>query len=156
MKALAFARRNRWAISFADLALLLLGFFVLLQASSSRKEEIVGEIAREFGAQGFASDVLSAKALFQPGEAMLSEAGKAQISAIAAKHRTGTIELHSIGQDRGADRYDRWDLAAARVGALARALAGEGVDPRRIVIRGLDQSQGGDAGQRFTLRYRAG
>lgn len=27
------ARRNRWAVSFADLLLLLLAFFVLLQAS---------------------------------------------------------------------------------------------------------------------------
>lgn len=156
MKALAFARRNRWAISFADLALLLLGFFVLLQANSGRQQEIVGEIAREFGARGLSSDVLAADALFQPGEALLSDAGKASIFAITAQHRRGrgVIEIHSVGQDRTTRRFDSWDLSAARLGALARELSAQGVDPRRIVIRGLDQGQSGKPGQRFTLRYR--
>ncbi|MCC4232840.1 hypothetical protein LL253_09065 [Sphingobium soli] len=36
-RPLPLVRRNRWAISFADLLLLLLAFFVLLQASGSRR-----------------------------------------------------------------------------------------------------------------------
>ena len=35
------ARRNRWAVSFADLLMLLLGFFVLLQATGSQRRDLL-------------------------------------------------------------------------------------------------------------------
>lgn len=148
-------RRGRWAISFADLCLLLLGFFVLLQANSSRQREVMNEIARQFGTPRDISERLVARQMFQPGEAMLTPAGMARLAAIARKHgrETGAIEIHSIGQDRVTARYDGWDLAAARLGAVARALAVQGIDRRRITIRGLDQGQKGAGEQAFTIVY---
>ena len=35
------AARSRWALSFADLSLLLLGFFVLLQANQASRDEAI-------------------------------------------------------------------------------------------------------------------
>ena len=149
------ARRNRWAISFADLCLLMLGFFVLLQANSSHKREVMNELARQFGAPQSLSRRLVAHELFQPGEAMLTPAGAARLAAIARSHtRTkGGIEIHSVGQDRTTTRYDSWDLAAARLGAVARMLAAGGIDRRRITIRGLDQEQAGPGEQVLTLVF---
>lgn len=147
-------RRARLAVSFADLALLLLGFFVLLQASGNRSHDVISEISTQFGAKPKAdAPELHASNLFETGEAMLSDKGKAQISAIAAKMpRDATpIEILSIGQDRGARRFDGWDLAAARLGAVARALTTAGVDERRLVIRGPDQSADDGAGQRIRI-----
>lgn len=45
----AVARRNRWAVSFADLLLLLLAFFVLLQASGARRDVVLAGVAQQFG-----------------------------------------------------------------------------------------------------------
>lgn len=148
-------RRGRWAISFADLCLLLLGFFVLLQANSSRQREVMNEIARQFGAPQAVSERLVAKQIFQPGEAMLTPAGMARLAAIARTHgrETGSIEIHSIGQDRVTTRYDGWDLAAARLGAVARTLVAQGIDRKRLTIRGLDQGQKGAGEQSFTIVY---
>jgi hypothetical protein len=148
------ARRARLAVSFADLALLLLGFFVLLQASGSRSHAVLSQISTQFGAKPKAdAPELRADALFEPGEAMLSDKGKVRISAIAATmaHGSTLIEILSIGQDRGARRFDGWDLAAARLGAVARAMTAGGIDERRLVIRGPDQSADDGAGQRIRI-----
>src|SRR3546814_5524644 len=40
-------RRTRWAISFADLCLLLLGFFVLLQANSQDARNVMTHVRSE-------------------------------------------------------------------------------------------------------------
>ena len=140
------ARSTRWAISFADLALLLLGFFVLLQASGSRSAQVLSGVRAQFGARAMAkAEEWRAVALFVPGEAMLSEAGLAQIRAAAlrALARGGSVELASAGQDRGTERFDSWDLAAARLGAVARALTASGIGDNQLIIRGLDQRAGG-------------
>lgn len=151
--AMSGLRRGRWAVSFADLCLLLLGFFVLLQASTAQKHEVMNEIARQFGARAQDSTRLTARELFQPGEAILTEGGKARIAAIArAQTQNGErLELHSVGLDPASASYDSWDLAAARLGALARALTNAGLPRNRLVIRGLDQSQKGDGHQAFTF-----
>jgi flagellar motor protein MotB len=135
-------RRARWATSFADLALLLLGFFVLLQASGSRSAQIISGVGAQFGARPFsASRSFAASALFMPHEAMLTPDGNARISAIAAGYlrSDGTIEIASAGQDGAAARFDAWDLAAARLGAVARAFRAAGIPEDRLRIRGLDQ-----------------
>ena len=54
VQSLPLARRNRWAISFADLLLLLLAFFVLLQASGSRRDAMLSHVSRQFGGQPMA------------------------------------------------------------------------------------------------------
>lgn len=153
----ALTRRSRWAISFADLALLLLGFFVLLQASEGRRREVVEGVARQFGAPVAHSERLAAAQLFQPGEALLTPAGAARLAALAVPYRTGPdrVELRSVGLDRGTYRFDNWDLAAARVGAVARALVTNGIPRARIVIRGLDQEDGASrSGQTLILTRR--
>lgn len=155
-RALAHARRNRWALSFADLALLLLGFFVLLQASNGRQHEVVNGVAQEFGAPVAQADRLLASNLFQPGEALLTPAGEQALKAVAAHHRVaqGRIEIRSVGLDPSTNRFDSWDLAAARLGAVARGLAAHGIARERILIRGLDQQSESRAGQQILIRAR--
>lgn len=150
----ALARRNRWALSFADLALLLLGFFVLLHAAGGHRQDIVSGVAHQFGASAERSDRLAAAALFQPGEAMLSAAGEARMAALARDYaaKRGVVEIRSVGLDPAANRFDGWDLAAARLGAVARALTRAGVAKDRIVVRGLDQQGESGAGQVIVVR----
>jgi flagellar motor protein MotB len=116
---------------------------------------VVNEIAREFGAPQSRSDRLLAAQLFEPGEAMLSAAGAARLATIArihARQKTG-VEIHSVGQDRTRSAYDAWDLSAARLGAVARALAAGGIERKRLTIRGLDQGQKGSGSQVITVVY---
>lgn len=137
------ARRSRWAISFADLLLLLLGFFILLQASGQRRDAMLAEVRQQFGGRTMRSGAeLRAGELFVPGEAMLSETGKARIARVAAELRSGStgLEIRSQGTDPVRERFDEWDLAAARLGAVARELRARGLE--RLVIRGLDQLDG--------------
>lgn len=148
-KAIAAVRRGRWALSFADLSLLLLGFFVLLHASQGRQQEIVGGVAEQFGAPAGKNEQLVAVQLFLPGEAMLSAGGKAKVAQIAKAHAKdrSVLEIRSTGIDRGASRFDGWDLAAARLGALARAFVAAGISQDRIIVRGLDQRSESKTGQ---------
>lgn len=143
-------RRARWAISFADLALLLLGFFVLLQASGNRSDAVLSGVGAQFGARPMAGRVeLRATALFVPGEAMLTPAGNARIATLAREYRAAgrSVELASSGQDSSTRRFDGWDLAAARLGAVARALKAAGIAEKHLVIRGLDQRADSGPGQ---------
>lgn len=148
----AAARRNRWAISFADLLLLLLGFFVLLQASGGKRDAMLAQMSAQFGGKAAPRGIeLRAAELFLPDEALLSAAGQSRLAHIA--HHIGRpdrIELRSDGIDPSARRFDGWDLAAARLGAVARALRANGVAQDRLLIRGLDQAQDG-AGKGQTI-----
>lgn len=147
-------RRGRWALSFADLTLLLLGFFVLLQASNGRQQEIVGGLAQEFGAPVNRNERLVARDLFQPGEALLTPAGEKQVHTVARRFATSgkAVEVRSVGIDRAGSRFDGWDLAAARLGAVARALVSAGIPANRVSIRGLDQQSESKAGQQILIR----
>lgn len=155
-RAVAVTRRGRWALSFADLCLLLLGFFVLLHANAGRQQEIVGGVAEQFGAPAGKSEQFAAAALFQPGEALLSDAGKVQIAALGKRYAKGrqVLEIRSVGLDRSTNRFDGWDLAAARLGSLARALTVAGIPQNRVIIRGLDQESKSKAGQVLVVRIR--
>jgi flagellar motor protein MotB len=145
------ARRSRWAISFADLLLLLLGFFVVLYASGSRRDAMLGSVGRQFGAKPMGEAVaLCAADLFVSGEAMLTPAGAAQLAGLARRFggKGGGLEVASRGTDAARQRFDDWDLAAARLGAVARALKARGIGADRLLIRGLDQADGqGGKGQ---------
>lgn len=149
------ARRSRWAISFADLLLLLLGFFVLLQASGQKRDVMLAQVRQQFGGRPMQSGVeMRADELFLPGEALLSDKGRAQLARVAVKLRVGAdrLEVRSLGTDPARQRFDEWDLAAARLGAVARALEAGGVGRDRLVIRGLDQLDGGTGkGQRIRI-----
>lgn len=143
--SVATARRNRWAVSFADLLLLLLGFFVLLQASGARRDAMLAQISQQFGGRAMRQGIeLRASELFVPGEALLTDAGRVRLSAIVRRFAqdAGTLEIRSEGSDHGRQRFDDWDLAAARLGAVARALRLGGIAQERLLIRGLDQTDG--------------
>ncbi|SEQ58908.1 flagellar motor protein MotB [Sphingobium sp. YR768] len=150
----AIGRRNRWAVSFADLLLLLLAFFVLLQASGSRRDAMLAQVSQQFGGRAMAQGVeLPAAQLFAPGEALLTQAGRARLSAVARRfdRDAGGVEIRSHGTDPSRQRFDEWDLAAARLGAVARALRADGIAQGRLSIRGLDQADG-KSGQGQVIR----
>lgn len=111
---------QRWAISLADLLMLLLGFFVLLDASRTARAAQMDSVSAAVGgtpARGMRAD---AATLFADGEAMLTPVGVARIRAIKGDALVRVaVRQHTQG------RYDGWDLAAARAAAIARALAGK-------------------------------
>ena len=140
------ARRNRWAVSFADLLLLLLGFFILLQASGQKRDAMLAQVRQQFGGRAVAKDMeLRAAELFLRDEALLSDQGRAAVARVAAGLRSssGRIDISSLGTDPARRRFDPWDLAAARLGAVARELRAQGLADERLRIRGLDQMDGG-------------
>ena len=149
-------RRNRWAVSFADLCLLLLGFFVLLHASRQGAGAAVSHLSEYFRGQPSEGQTVSlaASALFEPGEAMLTSRGAAKLQEIGkeATENKKIVSLTSVGEDKAGRRFDRWELGAARLAAVARALHQSGLEEGRIVIRGLDESDASTTGQHFIVR----
>ena len=142
-------RNARWAVSFADLCLLLLGFLLILQAKPEPKELATG--MRAAFAPSRPSATAKAATLFEPGEAILTEAGQRFAADFARSAGTAPILVSSAGTDGGAARFDGWELAAARAAALARALVATGVPEGRILLQ-MDRSTGG--GQRLGLEVR--
>lgn len=142
----------RWTVSFADLVLLLLAFFVLLQANGGR---VVAAAARAaFSDAPIDAPLLAAPAasLFEPGEARLTSRARAELSRLAAAApERGTVVVTSEGRNADAHRFDGWELAAARTAALARALAEGGVAEQRIVIR-MPAHESGKARQELSVR----
>jgi len=133
-------RSQRWAISFADLCLLLLGVFIILQARPDPHQLTRGIRSTFAPAQPMAE--ASAESLFEPGEAILSVKGRSFVTAFNARTRKGQILVGSTGTDKGSSRFDGWELAAARAAALARALAADGVPESRISLQ-MDRTNGG-------------
>jgi len=134
------AARARWALSFADLSLLLLGFFVLLQANQATRDTALAGLNSYFGALRAPQQAdLPAESLFAPGEALLSDTGRVRLMRAAQPFLGGTsvIRVQSLGLAPGRQRFDAWDLSAARLGAVARALVAAGIAPERIRIAGL-------------------
>ena len=114
------ARRNRWAVSFADLLLLLLGFFILLQASGHKRDGMLAQVRQQFGGRTASSVVeWRAAALFLPDEALLSSQGRAAIARATAGLRSGGGRIHISSQ--GTDPAQR-RFAFARVRTLFDAL----------------------------------
>jgi flagellar motor protein MotB len=147
-------RRSRWAISFADLCLLLLGFFVLLNASRQGPGNVVSHVSEYFGGRARQAHIdIPAAELFEPGEAMLSASGRARLLRIGMQDTENKelINISSAGQDRAGRRFDRWDLAAARLAATARALQEAGVKEGRIRLRGLDENAAATGGQHIII-----
>ena len=143
------SRTPRWALSFADLCLLLLGFFVMLQARPDAARLAAG-MRGAFGASPRAAIERRADTLFQPGEAILRPAARAAIRAFASEARAGaTVSSH--GTEAGSARFDGWELAAARTAAIARELVSAGVAPGTIMIA-IDPATGG--GQTVLLSAR--
>ena len=140
------ARGGRWALSFADLCLLLLGFFVLLQARPD-KARLASGLRQAFGRHERTGFEQPATTMFQSGEAILKPAARMALRA-AAKGATGQIAIVSRGTDPATSRFDAWELAAARAAATARALAEAGVAQERIAI---DLAPGDAKGQTISV-----
>ena len=133
MKAAALPR---WAISFADLALLLLCFFALLHAGDARK--VAAGARAAFSYESLPGPLLNERAasLFEAHEARLLPAAHARLVGIGARaaRAGGSLSVESDGRDPAAHRFDAWELAAARAAALARALNEGGLAEDRIDI----------------------
>ena len=138
------ATTPRWAISFADLALLLLGCFVMFQAM--RPVEPPQASAEPSAAAGLAD--LEADGLFEPGEARLTAEGAARLAAVARAAAGRDLFLASRGGAPGGDRMDSFELAAARAAAVGRAL---GVRAERLSMSVAGGGEG-PAGQRISVR----
>lgn len=139
-------------MSFADLCILLLGFFVMLQATSNRKSEVVAGIHKAFGSDSRRAAEhrnLDPDRLFQPGEAVFRTGARATVAATAQRARLldARVRIESIGSDRGTNRFDGWELAAARTAAVARAIQAQGVAASAIEIS-IPQMTGPHAGDR--------
>ena len=134
----------RWAVSFADLGLLLLGCFVMLHALS-RSEGVAAAAAT-------AAPLASYRAanLFEPGEARLTAAGANRLTEDARRFN-GQLLLASRGTDAGGARLDRIELAAARTASVARALRESGIAEDRLSVR---IEGDGEAGQMLLIRSR--
>lgn len=140
----------RWAVSFADLGLLLLGCFVLLHAIEAQRPTAAAGSPGVSAARG---EVLIADDLFEAGDARLTDGGKVRLAALARSLAGGGVEIVSRGVGEGGPRLDRFELSAARTAALARALRAGGVAESGIEVR-VEYGSGGQAGQRITLARR--
>jgi hypothetical protein len=125
---------SRWALSFADLCLVLLGFLLLLQAHSGDPVALGAGIRAAFGAPAPKSLDEAAAGLFQPGEAILLPPARMRFQALGSDvaGTAAIVHLESIGTDAAGRRFDAWELAAARTAAIARAISEGGLDARSI------------------------
>lgn len=150
-------RLPRWAISFADLALLLLAFFVLLHAGSAR--DVAAGARAAFSAEPLPRPLLKeeAAALFERGEARLRPYGYARLVRIGRESAGNgrSLIVESEGRDPAGRRFDGWELAAARSAALARALSEGGLSEDRVEIL-LARGGRNEAPKTQTLTIRRG
>lgn len=129
-------------MSFADLCLVMLAFLLLLQANRGNPAAVGAGIRAAFaGRAAPAADERLAAPMFEPGEAILLPVARADMAAIGrvAAARGATIRIDSEGSDErvgdgGAQRFDGWELSAARAAAVARAIHAGGLDPARIDV----------------------
>jgi hypothetical protein len=136
------ASTPRWTIGFADLALLLLGSFVMLNALRPAAPVASASHAFEPAVELGAGD------LFEPGEARLTAAGRERLASVARTADGRRVVLASRGVESGGERLDSFELAAARTAAVGRAL---GVD-ERDVSAWVERVDGEGRGQRISVR----
>jgi hypothetical protein len=128
---------SRWALSFADLCLLLLGFLLLLQAHRGDPAALNAGIRAAFGSAAPQTYDEAAATLFEPGEAILLPQARAHFRSVGhdAARQGGIVHVESIGTDAAARRFDAWELAAARSAAIARAVSEGGLDARQVDLQ---------------------
>ena len=148
------AERQRWALSFADLCLVLLAFLLLLQAHKGNSAALGAGLRAAFGAPPPRLIEEPAAPLFEPGEAVLLDPARQRFAALGreAADRGALVHLDSIGTDSDARRFDAWELSAARTAAIARAMQSGGLAAGRIdlAIDGTGPSAAGQ-GQRVRV-----
>lgn len=142
----------RWAVSFADLILLLLGCFVMLHAMEAQRPKADSASAVN-PAPAPVGQLLAADSLFEPGEARLTEAGRARLAVLAGTLRGAGVTVSGRGVGETGLRLDRFELAAARTAAVARALREAGIAENGIAIR-VDNAPSGRPGQTIAVARR--
>ncbi len=144
----------RWAISFADLVLLLLGCFVLLHAmeASRPKAAAAGAIAVA-SPQAAPVRSFAASEVFQSGEALLTPEAREALRAEGARLAGHPVRIVSTGTSEEGGRLDRFELAAARAAAVGRALREGGLAERDIAMAVGDSASPG-AGQTIAISRR--
>ena len=150
-----------WAVSFADLCMLLLGFFVILHVQSGHQAQVVQGIKEALGGRPVAAAErhdIDPTHLFEQGEALLRPEANAELAAIGRNAlRTGShVRIESIGADRATRRFDGWELAAARAAAIARAVQAGGL-PEKAIALSIPEMDGASAstGQRIAIEVMA-
>lgn len=125
---------SRWAMSFADLCLVLLGFLLLLQAHRGDPAALNAGLRAAFGSAAPKSYDETAAKLFERGEAILLPDARAHFRSIGqdAAGQGAIVHVESIGTDAAARRFDGWELAAARTAAISRAIAEGGLDASKV------------------------
>lgn len=126
----------RWAVGFADLGLILLGCFAMLHAMEAARPKAAAAAVAPVPAG------IPAAELFEPGEARLTEAGKARIVRLTERLGPGGAIVSSTGAEGASNRLDSFELAAARTAAVARALRDGGAAGDKVAI-GPVRPQGG-------------
>ncbi|MBV9882908.1 MAG: OmpA family protein [Sphingomonadaceae bacterium] len=119
----------RWAVSFADLLLLLLGCFVMLNAMQAARHGSAAAAAPAPGAGEY-----RAADLFQPGEALLKPEALARLQAEGRRLAGRPLRIVSTGSAEAGSRLDRFELSAARAAAVGRALQQGGVREGDVAI----------------------
>lgn len=143
----------RWAISFADLTMLLLAYFVLLHAADARTLVAAAHVAFPGGTAGGTLLEAKADAWFEPGEARLRPAARQRLAETAAEAGGRRLVIESVGRAPATTRFDGWELGAARAAAVARALTGAGVKEGRIdIVMPPLRAGAAPAEQRLTVR----
>jgi flagellar motor protein MotB len=122
----------RWAISFADIGLLLIGCFVMLHALESARPKAPGAASPVTAPAG---EILRAELLFEPGAARLTAEGRATLDEVARRWEGRPLRIVSRGTAEAGLRLDRFELAAARSAAVARLLGENGFAEGDIEIR---------------------
>lgn len=146
-----------WAVSFADLCMVLLGFFIIMHVQSNQQKQVVNGIKQAFGGNAVAAAEahdLDPARLFEPGEARLRPAARAELAGIGYRaHMTRTrVRIESIGADKATRRFDGWELAAARAAAIARAVQSGGLPEKAIILSIPEMSDASTSeGQRIAI-----
>jgi flagellar motor protein MotB len=141
----------RWAVSFADLVLLLLGCFVLLHAMETQRPKADAATAPHAAVP--TGQLLAADRLFEAGEARLTGAGRARLLALAGTLSGGGVSVSGRGVGDAGLRLDRFELAAARTAAVARTLREGGIAESAIAVR-VDNAPSGRTGQTIAVARR--
>ncbi|HYD14614.1 MAG TPA: flagellar motor protein MotB [Allosphingosinicella sp.] len=145
----------RWAVSFADLVLLLLGCFVMLHAMQASRPTGAGAapVAARAAAPAAPVRAFSAAEVFQPGEALLRPEAREALRAEGGRLAGRPVRILSSGTGEEGGRLDRFELAAARAAAVGRALREGGLAERDIAIVMAESGTPG-AGQTIAISRR--
>ena len=145
----------RWAVSFADLVLLLLGCFVMLHALEASRPKAAAAAAVAAPAAAPAAPVrrFAAAELFQSGEALLRPDARETLRAEGGRLAGQPVRILSSGTGEDGGRLDRFELAAARAAAIGRALREGGLAERDIAIVMAEAGAPG-AGQTIAIARR--